>query len=185
MVANTISFNVQQHSARERSGGSIAIKTHRIKLLHQTSRCMLQSALVPMLLMLPSTRAPPLLPVNWSLQHSLTLVKKLYHSCTVHTPPMSWGKFFSITVSYAGTESHFRAHIAWWCAGSNQPLGIVKDWQFKILMKTGCPRTSIPSPLTIARDVKLVFERAREWLDKILRVHFLHPVAHCCWYYDF
>ena len=136
-------------------------------------------------LMLPSTRAPPLLPVNWSLQHSLTLVKKLYHSCTVHTPLMSWGKFFSITVSYAGTESHFRAHIAWWCAESNQPLGIVKDWQFKILMKTGCPRTLIPSPLTVARDVKLVFERAREWLDKILRVHFLYPVAHCCWYYDF
>jgi hypothetical protein len=47
-------------------------------------------------------------------------------------------------------------------------------------MKTGHPGTSIPSPWTVVRDVKLVFERTREQLDKILKVRFLHPAAYFC-----
>jgi hypothetical protein len=48
---------------------------------------------------------------------------------------------------------------------------IVKDRQFEILMKTG--QTSIPSPTTVARDVKVVFERTKEQIDTILRVYIL------------
>jgi hypothetical protein len=64
-----------------------------------------------------------------------------------------------------------RAHIARWCAESNRPLNIVKDRQFEILMKTGRPGTSIPSPSTVTRDVKLVFERTRERINRILKVN--------------
>ena len=40
-------------------------------------------------------------------------------------------------------------------------------------MKAGRPGTSIPTPVTVARDVKLSFEQCREHIDKILKVSFI------------
>jgi hypothetical protein len=66
--------------------------------------------------------------------------------------------------------SESRAHIARWCAESNRPMNVVKDRQFLHLMKAGRPGTSLPTPSTVARDVKASFEKCRERIDKILKV---------------
>src|SRR5260370_39219926 len=59
------------------------------------------------------------------------------------------------------TKSETRAEIVQWVAESLQPFAIVKDRGFRSLMKTGRPDYYIPSPSTIARDVKAVFARVR------------------------
>jgi len=51
-----------------------------------------------------------------------------------------------------------------------RPLSIVEDEGFHILMKTGRPEYYIPSPRTVARDVKQVFKNTRRQISKILRV---------------
>ena len=49
-------------------------------------------------------------------------------------------------------------------------MNIVKDRHFEQLMKAGRPGTSLPSPMTVARDVKLSFDTCRSCIDKILNV---------------
>ena len=49
-------------------------------------------------------------------------------------------------------------------------MNVVKDREFIQLMKAGRPGTSIPTPMTVARDVKLSFEQCRERIDNILKV---------------
>ena len=51
-------------------------------------------------------------------------------------------------------------------------MNVVKDREFIELMKAGRPGTSIPTPMTVGRDIKLSFEKCRERIDKILKVHF-------------
>ncbi|KAF9471925.1 hypothetical protein BDN70DRAFT_819381, partial [Pholiota conissans] len=46
---------------------------------------------------------------------------------------------------------------------------IVKDRGFLSLMKTGHPGYYVPSPSTVARDVKLVFSRTRQRVAKMLQ----------------
>jgi len=70
------------------------------------------------------------------------------------------------------TKSETRAEIVRWVAESLRPFAIVKDRGFRSLMKTGRPDYYIPSPSTIARDVKAVFARVRNRISKILRVCF-------------
>jgi hypothetical protein len=68
------------------------------------------------------------------------------------------------------TKSETRAEIVRWVAESLRPFAIVKDRGFRSLMKTGRPDYYIPSPSTVARDVKAVFARARNRISKILKV---------------
>lgn len=49
-------------------------------------------------------------------------------------------------------------------------MNIVKDREFLHLMKAGRPGTSIPTPVTVSRDIKISFEKCRERIDKILKV---------------
>ena len=49
-------------------------------------------------------------------------------------------------------------------------MHLVKDSEFIQLMKAGHPSTSIPTPITVGRDIKLSFEKCRERIDKILKV---------------
>ena len=51
----------------------------------------------------------------------------------------------------------FRAHIARWCAESNQPMNLVKDCEFNHLMKAGHPGTSIPTLATVGHDIKICY----------------------------
>jgi len=48
-------------------------------------------------------------------------------------------------------------------------MNIVKDRHFEQLMKAGRPGTSLPSPMTVARDIKLSFDTCRSRIDKILK----------------
>ncbi|KAG6821833.1 hypothetical protein H0H92_000600, partial [Tricholoma furcatifolium] len=76
-----------------------------------------------------------------------------------------------VTVSHrALTSDATRAHIALWCAESNQPMNVVNDRQFKTLMQAGRPGTSLPSPTTVSRDIKAAFKACRVQIDKILKV---------------
>src|SRR5260370_18862207 len=70
------------------------------------------------------------------------------------------------------TKSETRAEIVRWVAESLQPFAIVKDRGFRSLMKTGQPDYYIPSPSTIACDVKAVFAHVHNWISKILRLCF-------------
>jgi hypothetical protein len=50
-------------------------------------------------------------------------------------------------------------------------MNIVRDREFIHLMKAGRPGTSLPTPMTVARDVKVSFEVCRKRIDKILKVN--------------
>jgi hypothetical protein len=49
-------------------------------------------------------------------------------------------------------------------------MNAVKDREFIQLMKAGRPGTSLPTPMTVGRDIELSFEKCRERIDKILKV---------------
>ena len=66
--------------------------------------------------------------------------------------------------------SQCRAEIVRWVSESARPFKIVADRGFQSLMKTGRPEIYIPSPTTVARDVKLVFARTRERIAQMLQV---------------
>lgn len=51
-------------------------------------------------------------------------------------------------------------------------MNVVNDREFLQLMKAGRPGTSLPSSVTVGRDVIISFERCRERIDKILKVGF-------------
>ena len=69
---------------------------------------------------------------------------------------------------FSNYPSPFRAHLARWCAESNRPMHLVRDREFLQLMNAGCPGTSIPTPMTVGRDILLLFEKCRERI-KFLR----------------
>jgi hypothetical protein len=50
-----------------------------------------------------------------------------------------------------------------------RPFNIVSDKHFQSLMKTGRPGYYIPSPSTVAHDVKLVFVNARQRIAQMLK----------------
>jgi hypothetical protein len=63
-----------------------------------------------------------------------------------------------------------RTEIMRWVSENLRPFSIVKDRAFQSLMKTGRPAYHIPSPSTVARDVKTVFARTRKTIAGILQV---------------
>jgi hypothetical protein len=71
----------------------------------------------------------------------------------------------------AHTNYEVRAHVARWCAESNRVLAIVKDRMFNILMKAGRPGTSLPSPMTVSRDIQLSFDKSRKRINTLLNEH--------------
>ncbi|EPT01252.1 hypothetical protein FOMPIDRAFT_1091464, partial [Fomitopsis schrenkii] len=67
------------------------------------------------------------------------------------------------------TQSETRAEIVRWVSESMRPFNIVKDRGFISLMKTGRPEYKIPSPTTVGRDVRKVFERTRGRVAQMLK----------------
>jgi hypothetical protein len=74
----------------------------------------------------------------------------------------------------AHTSDETRAHLARWCVENSCPTKIVSDQEFVTLMKAGRPSTVIPSPATVRRDIKAIFEHCRERIDNILKKHAGH-----------
>ncbi|KAF8876639.1 hypothetical protein BD779DRAFT_1449158, partial [Infundibulicybe gibba] len=98
------------------------------------------------------------------------------------TTPCTWdGSIFAsfacqaqspATVSHhAYTTDETRAHIARWCAESNCPPKIVCDREFAMLMKAGRPTTTLPSHVTVMRDIMISFGTCRDRIDVILAEH--------------
>jgi hypothetical protein len=69
------------------------------------------------------------------------------------------------------TKTELRAEIVKWVAESKRPFDIVSDCGFQSLMKTGRPEYYIPSPTTVARDVRRVFTNTRKCIAKMLQEH--------------
>ncbi|TFY69264.1 hypothetical protein EVJ58_g529 [Rhodofomes roseus] len=76
--------------------------------------------------------------------------------------------FHYSTIQHTPTET--RAEIVRWVSESMRPFNIVKDRGFNCLIKTGRPEYKLPSPTTVGRDVRKVFEHVRErvarWLQE-------------------
>ena len=68
------------------------------------------------------------------------------------------------------TRAETRVELVRWVAQSLRPFNIVKDLGFQALMKTGRPGYYLPSPKTVARDVKMVFAKTRICIAKLLNV---------------
>lgn len=68
------------------------------------------------------------------------------------------------------TRSETRAEIVRWVSESLRPFETVNDRGFQNLMKTGRPEYYIPSPSTVARDVKHVFVKTRQRIARMLQV---------------
>lgn len=68
------------------------------------------------------------------------------------------------------TRAEAKAVIVRWVCESVRPFDIVGDLHFLSLMKTGRPEYYIPHPITVSRDVRLVFTRTRERIARMLNV---------------
>ncbi|KIM54871.1 hypothetical protein SCLCIDRAFT_66796, partial [Scleroderma citrinum Foug A] len=63
-----------------------------------------------------------------------------------------------------------RAEIVHWVSKSQQPFEIVGDRRFLSLMKmAGRPGYHLPHPRTVARDVRQVFSRTKQWIAEMLQ----------------
>ena len=67
-----------------------------------------------------------------------------------------------------------RAHIVKWVTESNRPANIINDRELKELLTAGQPKLEIPSASTVARDIKLSFERCKGRIAKLLREYPSH-----------
>jgi hypothetical protein len=168
-IASIIISSVLRDTAKERVG-FVVIRTLKTMQLCQTSRLMLSGASALMLWMPPSKKALQLLLALRSSVLLPSLVTNLFLFHIALIPLMKQGLHLFPCVTHSCTYQCARAHIAQWCAKSNWPMNIVRDHQFKVLMKTGRPGTMIPSPMTVSCNIKIVFERCRERINKILKV---------------
>jgi hypothetical protein len=78
------------------------------------------------------------------------------------------GKITYSTRQHTRTET--RVELVRWVAQSFRPFKIVSDPGFQTLMKTGRPGYYLPSPATVAWDVKTVFAKACSQIAKLLQV---------------
>ncbi|KIK36564.1 hypothetical protein CY34DRAFT_40414, partial [Suillus luteus UH-Slu-Lm8-n1] len=67
------------------------------------------------------------------------------------------------------TRAETKAKLVRWVSESLRPFEIVKDKGFQSLMKTGRPEYYIPSPSTVARDVRLVFAWTRVQIARMIK----------------
>ena len=68
----------------------------------------------------------------------------------------------------AEVNNSFRTEIVRWVTESMRPFSIVKDRGFQSLMKTGRPGYWIPSPSTVAQDIKSIYMRTRTRIGHLL-----------------
>lgn len=64
---------------------------------------------------------------------------------------------------------YVRTEIVRWVTESMRPYAVVKDRGFLSLMKTGRPGYWVPSPSTVIRDTRFVYDRTREKLARVLQ----------------
>ncbi|KAF6744774.1 hypothetical protein DFP72DRAFT_783363, partial [Ephemerocybe angulata] len=79
------------------------------------------------------------------------------------------------------TKAESRAEHVRWVAESMRSYSIFGDRGYRCVMKMGRPEHYIPSPSTLAKDMKFAFARTRNRVAKILRDHpgSLHFATDC------
>lgn len=95
--------------------------------------------------------------------------KEKYHTHTDSTHGLRPGMFLLCSTLVYLTLS-YSAEIVKWVAQSMRPFSIVEDDGFKTLMKTGRPEYYLPSRITVARDVKQVFQKSKKRISRMLQV---------------
>ena len=68
------------------------------------------------------------------------------------------------------THSRDRAHLVKWLTESNRPMHLVQDREFVTLMTAGRPSLNLPSPDTVARDIRAAFTRCQQRIKTLLTV---------------
>ncbi|KAG1839441.1 hypothetical protein DFJ58DRAFT_667761, partial [Suillus subalutaceus] len=97
------------------------------------------------------------------------VVKDLLETGTIKSSFERKGKG-KVTYSHRQhTHTETRAEIVRWVSESLRPFETVNDRGFQNLMKTGRPEYYIPSPSTVARDVKQVFVKTCEQIARMLQ----------------
>ena len=100
-----------------------------------------------------------------------TIVQSILKTGTITSAFKRKGKG-KVTYSHRQhTKTESRAEIVRWVAESLRPFETVTDRGFQSLMKTGRPELYIPSPVTISRDVKLVFANVRQRIAQMLQTY--------------
>ena len=127
---------------------------------------MLSSASVLMLSMLLLTNQNLGLVMGPSLLPSLVEVSSQLGYHTVHSQRKKLGdSLISLSYFLLPLITLFSAHIVRWCAESNRPLTMIKDRQFIMLMKAGCPCSTLPLPRTISQGTSTMLSTtvAKAW----------------------
>ena len=88
---------------------------------------------------------------------------------TGHIPISKHGSSHSL--SYIASSYSCSAHIVKWVTESNRPANIVNDRELKELLTASRPNLEIPSASTVARDIKIAFEKCKGRIAKLLREH--------------
>ena len=70
---------------------------------------------------------------------------------------------------YNPNLTRYSAEIVLWVSESLRPFNIVEDERFRRLMLTGRPGLQLPSELTVGRDVRKVFWKAKEKIARLLQ----------------
>jgi hypothetical protein len=71
----------------------------------------------------------------------------------------------------AHTNTEVRARIVKWVTENNRPANIVKDRELIDLFCAGRPQVSIPSPITVGRDIASAFAKCQTRIAKLLQDH--------------
>ena len=102
------------------------------------------------------------------------LVRKRPPIRIVSTHTQRQGMLFNLLEIKNEWYIHTRIEIVHWITESKHPFAIVKDRGFRDLMKTGRPEYCLPSPVTVAWDVKHVFVGMWSIISAKLKVFDLH-----------
>ncbi|KAH9912041.1 uncharacterized protein BXZ73DRAFT_15946, partial [Epithele typhae] len=99
------------------------------------------------------------------------------------TPDGSAPKKTSLTPSHKPlTKMQTRAVTAQWVCENLRSISIVEDDGFKTLMLSGRPGFTIPSRMTVSRDIQTLFKRTRErWADFFKTHQGRVSLATDCW----
>ncbi|KAJ7286784.1 hypothetical protein C8J57DRAFT_1039844, partial [Mycena rebaudengoi] len=67
------------------------------------------------------------------------------------------------------TAKEIRATVVRWVTENNRPANIVKDDSFEVLMKSGRPSATLPSPRQVGRDVHTAFHASKKNIATLLQ----------------
>ena len=153
--------------------------TPKTALQHPTWRHMCSSVLVLIQSMQLQTTPSLMVVTELSSLPSLVLANTQLWYLIVLSLWRKISKIIMLSTCFSSWHNFESAQIARWWAESNWPLKTVTNRAFAILMKSGCPGTTMPSPMMVSRDINSAFEGCCEHIDHILKACLRSWVLFC------